>query len=99
MKARLPDAYRPQEIRRSRREREIMEEAIVYTSELAMATIANLLIEKHGWGTGKSATRLRELMDDFERAINEDGRRYGYDFVYAAQTKRLREHGINLRMR
>lgn len=110
MKARIPGRYRVP----SRRQAEfdaivaeeiaaqtaaIREEAIVYASKLSLAVIANLLIEKHGWGTGASATRLPELMADFDRVINEDGARYGYDCILEAQMMRLREHGINLHVK
>ena len=99
MKARLPDEIRPQEGRRSRREREIVHEAIGYASELAIAVIANLLIEKHGWGAGKNSTRLRGLIDDFIKVIDEAGERYGYDCVMTQQMSRLRDHGIDLHVR
>lgn len=99
MKARLPDDIRPQEVRRSRREREILHEAIGYASMLAIAVIANLLIEKRGWGTRKNATKLRELIDDFFEVIDEAGERYGYDCVMTQQMNRLRDHGIDLHVR
>lgn len=99
MKAHLPDAHRPQEIRRSRREREILHEAIGYASELAIAVIANLLIEKHGWGSGANATRLPQLIEEFQTVIDEAGERYGYDCVMTQQVARLREHGIDLHAR
>lgn len=96
MKARLPDEYRASEIRRTRREREILNESVAYAGKLAIAIIANLLIEKHGWGARKGSTRLKELIDDFYRVICEDGERYGYDCVMTAQIARLRAHGIEL---
>lgn len=76
-----------------------MHEAVGYASTLAIAVIANLLIEKHGWGSGANATRLPQLVEDFERVIDEAGERYGYDCVMTQQVARLREHGINLHVR
>lgn len=99
MKAKLPPQYSARERKQAAFEQKTRDEAIDYASELALVVIANILIEKHGWGCGKSATRLQALFDEFERVIHEDGERYGYDCVLTAQRRKLRERGVHLHTR
>ena len=99
MKAKLPAQYSARERKQAAAEQKVRDEAIAYTSTLVMAVVANVLIERHGWGSRAGATRLPALLADVEREINEAGERYGCDCILAAQLRRLREHGVDLQLR
>lgn len=99
MNAKLPSQYSARERKKAEYEQRVRNDAIAYASTLSIAAIANLLIEKHGWGSGANATRLPVLIADFERIIDEAGERYGDDCILTAQLSRLRGHGIELHVR
>lgn len=80
----------------ARREWEIKREAITKTAKLTLLTVANLLVEKRGWGTREGSTRLPELLRDVEQVIVQAGDRYGFDCVLTAQEARARANGFEL---
>lgn len=101
MKAKLPpEYYWPAQKKElfdalvEQRANEKAKQQSAFTVDIMVLGIARLLVNKHGWGTGDKATRLKQLFADLEELIASLGERYDDDCVLVELRRWARENGV-----
>ena len=101
LKVRLPYQRSLKELKQAqfemeveRRARELNRDYDSYTIDIVMIANVISLIEKEGWGTGKTATKIPRHIANVQEIIQAACDRYGYDCAFTALAKRLEAYGI-----
>ena len=76
------------------RAREISKQYAEYAIDVMTLGIARIMVERHGWGTRGTASKIPQLFADFEELIAQIGDRYDDDCILTELHRWARENGV-----